>query len=187
MKVIQTALDGAFIIEPKLWGDARGFFAETYHKQRYREVGITLDFVQDNVSSSSRGVLRGLHYQHINAQGKLVYVLQGEVFDVAVDIRKGSPTFGQWAAVILSDKKLNQFWVPPGFAHGFCVLSEQAIFAYKCTNLYRPETEVSLLWNDADIGIEWPLASPTVSTKDEKGLLLKDIPIEKLPVYGQIY
>lgn len=158
MNVIRTSLHGVIIIEPKVFGDERGFFLETFHSGRYRDqTGIDLDFVQDNHSRSVKGVLRGLHFQKTKPQGKLVRVVRGKVFDVAVDIRKGSPSFGQWEGVILSEANKRQFWIPPGFAHGFLVLSDIADFEYKCTDYYDPQDEGSLMWNDSDVGIEWPL------------------------------
>ncbi len=181
MKTQQTALPGALILEPKVFGDARGFFMETWNRRRYVEAGLPGEFVQDNVSFSQHGVLRGLHYQHPNAQGKLVYVLQGEVFDVAVDVRVGSPTFGRWAGVTLSAENRRQFWVPPGFAHGFCVTGETALFCYKCTELYAPEHEGSILWNDPAIGIAWPLEHPALSAKDAAAPPLAEISRARLP------
>ena len=156
MKVLETAIPGVLVIEPDFFGDERGFFFESWNRERYREAGLDADFVQDNVSFSRRGVLRGLHFQNPHPQGKLVQVLQGEVFDVAVDIRRGSPTFGQWHAERLSARDKRQFYVPPGLAHGFLVLSETALFSYKCTDFYAPESEGAVIWNDPDIGIEWP-------------------------------
>lgn len=176
MKVIETKLPGVVIIEPKVFGDERGFFLETFHADRYRELaGICYAFVQDNHSRSSRGVLRGLHFQRTRPQGKLVRVVEGEVFDVAVDVRPGSATFGQWAGVILSGENKRQFWVPPGFAHGFVVLSDTADFEYKCTDYYQPADEACLLWNDPDVGIDWPIENPQLSEKDLQGRLLKDL------------
>ena len=175
MKVTQTPLAGLLIIEPKVFGDERGFFLETWSRQRYQEMGINVDFVQDNLSFSRRGVLRGLHFQNPQPQGKLVYVLQGEVFDVAVDIRKGSPTFGQWHGVVLSDDNKRQFWVPAGFAHGFCVTSDTALFTYKCTELYAPQHERSIRWDDPSLAIDWPITEPQVSDKDRLAPLLADI------------
>jgi dTDP-4-dehydrorhamnose 3,5-epimerase len=170
MKVIQTDVQDVMIIEPKVFGDERGFFLETFQADRYRELaGINLEFVQDNHSRSSKGVLRGLHFQKSNPQGKLVRVVRGEVFDVAVDIRKNSPTFGKWAGVILSEENKKQFWVPPGLAHGFVTLSDTADFEYKCTDYYDPTDEGCLMWNDSDIGIDWPINSPSLSEKDAKG------------------
>ena len=183
MQVLTTSLPGVLILEPRVFGDARGFFMESWSRARYAEVGIDVDFVQDNLSFSRRGVLRGLHFQNPHAQGKLVYVLQGAVHDVAVDIRVGSPSFGQWTAVELSAENRRQFYIPPGFAHGFCVTSETALFAYKCTDVYHPETEGSVLWNDPDLGIDWPLADPELSAKDRAGLRLAEFPPERLPRY----
>lgn len=180
MNVIPTEIPGLLIVEPKVFGDARGFFMETWNRQRYQEAGLDCDFVQDNVSLSRRGILRGLHFQNPKGQGKLVYVLQGEVFDVAVDIRRSSPTFGHWHGLSLSAENNRQFYIPPGFAHGFAVLSETALFAYKCTELYAPQNEMTLAWNDAEVGIKWPLESPRLSEKDARGLRLRDIPADRL-------
>ena len=157
MNVIPTKLKDCVIIEPKVFGDERGFFLETFQAERYREqTGIDLTFVQDNHSRSQKGVLRGLHFQKTKPQGKLVRVVRGEVFDVAVDIRTGSPSFGQWEGVILSEENKRQFWVPPGFAHGFLVLSDTADFEYKCTDYYDPSDEGSLSWDDGELAIQWP-------------------------------
>jgi len=175
MKVIETSLPGVLIIEPKVFPDARGFFVETYNKDRYRNSGVLPEFVQDNLSFSSRGVLRGLHYQNPHAQGKLVYVLQGEVWDVAVDIRRDSAQFGQWTAVTLSSENKKQFYIPPGFAHGFCVLSETALFTYKCTDLYHPECDGGVRWDDPTIGIQWPITAPILSEKDRNLPLLEEL------------
>ncbi|AKL40130.1 MULTISPECIES: dTDP-4-dehydrorhamnose 3,5-epimerase [Serratia] len=176
MQVTDTKIAGVKIIQPKVFGDARGFFLETFEEKRYREMlGIDLNFVQDNHSRSSRGVLRGLHFQKINPQGKLVRVVRGEVFDVAVDIRPDSPTYGAWEGVILSEENKTQFWVPPGLAHGFVVLSEVADFEYKCTDYYNPAHEGCLLWNDPAIGIDWPIANPQLSEKDKVGKLLGEL------------
>ena len=178
MKVINTNIPEVKIIEPKVFGDERGFFLETYSEERYNELlELDLHFVQDNHSRSTKGVLRGLHFQKNNPQGKLVRVVRGEVFDVAVDIREGSPTFGQYASVVLSEENKKQFWVPEGFAHGFLVLSDSADFEYKCTNYYDPSSEGCLLWNDPELGIEWPLQdlAPLLSEKDKQGKLLKDL------------
>ncbi len=183
MKIFETALPGVVIIEPSVFGDERGFFMETWNKQRYANAGIPANFVQDNLSFSCRGVLRGLHFQNPNSQGKLVSVLQGVVFDVAVDIRSGSPTFGQWTAVILSHDNKRQFYVPEGFAHGFCVTSETALFSYKCTDRYNAEAEGSVLWNDQDLEIDWPIDNPELSVKDKEGMRLKDFSAEQLPKY----
>ena len=183
MNTVGTGIPGMLIFEPDVFGDARGFFLETYNEARYREHGLPA-FVQDNLSYSERGVLRGLHFQHPNAQGKLVSVLQGEVFDVAVDVRVGSPTFGRWTGVYLSGENKRQLYVPEGFAHGFVVTGDAALFQYKCTAYYSPKTEHSLLWNDPDIGIEWPVDKPSLSAKDRAALPLSEIPAERLPRYG---
>jgi len=167
MNVVKTKLHDCVIIEPKVFGDERGFFLETFQAERYADLaGITLSFVQDNHSRSSKAVLRGLHYQKTKPQGKLVRVVRGEVYDVAVDIRQGSPTFSQWEGVILSEENKRQFWVPPGFAHGFLVLSDTADFEYKCTDYYDPSDEGSILWNDSDLNIPWPIDNPLLSNKD---------------------
>jgi dTDP-4-dehydrorhamnose 3,5-epimerase len=183
MIVETTPLPGVRLLKPKVYGDARGFFIETWNRRRYAEAGLDLDFVQDNLSYSRRGILRGLHFQNPQPQGKLVQVLEGEVFDVAVDIRLGSPTFGRWHGVILSAENHHQFYVPEGFAHGFCVISETALFAYKCTDFYRPDTEHSLRWDDPDLAISWPIADPILSAKDQAGRCLRDFPRESLPVF----
>ncbi|RRO08361.1 dTDP-4-dehydrorhamnose 3,5-epimerase [Pectobacterium aquaticum] len=176
MQVIDTIIHGAKIIQPKVFGDARGFFLETFEKRRYQEMlDIDVDFVQDNHSRSSKGVLRGLHFQKTKPQGKLVHVVRGEVFDVAVDIRPGSPTYGVWEGVILAEENKTQFWLPPGLAHGFVVLSDIADFEYKCTDYYDPSDEDCLLWNDPDLSIEWPISTPQLSEKDKLGKLLKDL------------
>jgi len=176
MKVTETRVQGVKLIEPKVFGDERGFFLETFQKERYKALlDIDLDFVQDNHSRSSQGVLRGLHFQTSRPQGKLVRVVRGEVFDVAVDIRPGSPTFGQWAGVYLSEENKNQFWVPPGLAHGFVVISEFADFEYKCTDYYDPQNEGCLLWNDPELNIEWPVTEPLLSSKDAQGKLFREL------------
>ena len=180
MKVTTCEISGLLILEPKIFTDSRGFFLETFNQTRYREVGLSADFVQDNLSFSGRGTLRGLHFQNPNSQGKLVQVLQGEVFDVAVDIRRSSPTFARWHGLLLSGQNKQQFYIPQGFAHGFVVLSEAALFHYKCTMFYSPKDELSIRWDDPDIGIEWPIKAPLVSEKDTKGLRLRDIPPERL-------
>lgn len=180
MNVIAVELQGLLIIEPKVFGDARGFFMETWNRNRYREAGLTADFVQDNLSFSRRGALRGLHFQNPVPQGKLVSVLQGEVFDVAVDLRRSSPTFGKWHGLTLSGENKRQFFVPAGFGHGFAVMSETALFHYKCTEIYAPGNELTIRWDDPDLGIKWPLQDPTLSEKDAKGLLLKNVPRERL-------
>ena len=180
MNVEATAIEGVLVLQPKVFGDARGFFMETWNRQRYREAGLDWNFVQDNVSLSRRGILRGMHFQNPAPQGKLVFVLEGEVFDVAVDIRRSSPTFGRWHGLNLSADNKRQFFVPPGFAHGFAVLSETALFAYKCTEYYMPQNELALAWNDPDIGIPWPLDNPQLSEKDARGPRLKDLPRDRL-------
>ncbi|TMW77729.1 dTDP-4-dehydrorhamnose 3,5-epimerase [Thauera sp. UPWRP] len=176
MKVIETALPGVLIIEPKAFGDHRGFFLETFQVERYREAGITLPFVQDNHSRSQRGVLRGLHFQKTRPQGKLVSVSRGAVYDVAVDIDPTSATYGKFVGVELSDDNHRQMWVPPGYAHGFCVLSEVADFQYKCTDFYFPADEGGLAWNDPDVGIPWPIEAPQLSAKDANNPRLRDFP-----------
>lgn len=183
MRCFDTALPGVKILEPHLYTDSRGFFMETWNAPRYGEFGIPGQFVQDNLSFSTKGVLRGLHYQWPAPQGKLVQVLQGTVFDVAVDIRCGSPTFGQWVGVRLSADNKWQLYIPEGFAHGFCVLSDTALFAYKCTELYIPQNEAGILWNDAALGISWPVAEPILSAKDKQHPHLKDIPATRLAEY----
>ncbi|MDB9916171.1 dTDP-4-dehydrorhamnose 3,5-epimerase [Pseudomonadales bacterium] len=176
MKISHSKLKGCVIIEPRVFGDERGFFLETFQAVRYeQEAGIDLPFVQDNHSRSARDVLRGLHFQKTKPQGKLVRVVRGEVYDVAVDIRKGSATFGEWEGVILSEDNKKQFWVPPGFAHGFVVLSDAADFEYKCTDYYDPSDEGSILWSDPDLDIPWPIANPVLSTKDESAKRLVDL------------
>lgn len=176
MKIIDTKIKGVKIIEPIVYKDARGYFLETFSKQRYlTALGIKEDFVQDNQSRSKRNVLRGMHYQSQNPQGKLVRVVSGEVFDVAVDIRLDSATFGEWVGVYLTADNHKQFWIPPGLAHGFVVLSDYADFEYKCTNYYDPHSEKCLLWNDSDIGIEWPISDPILSEKDQQGLSFKEL------------
>jgi len=186
MNVIQTELPEVVLIEPDVFGDSRGFFCETFSVKRYVQAGITAAFVQDNVSFSQKKVIRGLHYQHPNAQGKLVQVLSGTVYDVAVDIRRGSPFFGKWIGAKLSCRNHRQLYIPPGFAHGFCVLSQTAFFCYKCTEFYDPNCEGGIIWNDPDINIQWPIERPELSKKDAAYGLLKDIPIEKLPCYGEV-
>jgi dTDP-4-dehydrorhamnose 3,5-epimerase len=176
MNVIKTKLDGCVIIEPKVFGDERGFFLETFQAERYAsEAGIKLPFVQDNHSRSSKSVLRGLHFQKNKPQGKLVRVVRGQVYDVAVDIRKVSPTYGQWEGLILSEENKTQLWVPPGFAHGFVVLSDTADFEYKCTDYYDPSDEGCILWNDSDLDIPWPIDNPILSNKDATSDRLTDL------------
>ena len=183
MKVIATRLPEVKIIEPKVNEDARGFFMETWNQARYVEHGLPAVFVQDNLSFSQKGVLRGLHFQNPNSQGKLVYVLQGEVFDVAIDIRVGSPTFGEWVGVTLSSENKRQFYIPEGFAHGFCVTSETALFVYKCTEIYDSQSEYGVSWQDPDLAIQWPLEQPVLSEKDLKYPRLKEIEAKFMPRY----
>ncbi|MFN4262997.1 MAG: dTDP-4-dehydrorhamnose 3,5-epimerase [Thioalkalivibrionaceae bacterium] len=173
MQIIETAITDVKIIEPRVFRDARGFFHENWNVERFAAIGLDLVFVQDNHSRSGRHTLRGLHYQHQYPQGKLVRVVRGAVFDVAVDMRRSSPTFGRWVGVVLDDEQCRQLWVPPGFAHGFLTLSETADFVYKCTDFYHPEDEHTIRWDDAEIGIEWPIADPSeiqVSAKDAAGI-----------------
>ena len=183
LKVLPTKLAGVYIIEPQVFSDARGFFMETYHQRRYTESGINCNFVQDNLSRSVRGALRGLHYQVQQPQAKLIQVIKGAVFDVVVDIRRGSPSFGQWIGVDLSEENKRQLFVPQGFAHGFCALSEAADLVYKCTDFYAPEDEGGILWSDPDLAIDWPVAEPLISAKDSRLPRLAAVPPEKLPSY----
>lgn len=181
MKIIDTLIPDVKILEPNVFGDDRGFFMETFRDTWFKENIADVNFVQDNHSKSKQGILRGLHFQTENTQGKLVRVTSGEVFDVAVDIRKGSETYGQWVGEYLSAENKRQLWVPEGFAHGFYVTSESAEFVYKCTDYYHPASEVSLAWNDKDIAIDWPIKGmPLLSEKDEKGLIFKDLTALKL-------
>jgi dTDP-4-dehydrorhamnose 3,5-epimerase len=184
MKVIDTQIPGVVVIEPLVHGDARGFFYESYNAEKYKSSGLDLTFVQSNVSRSAHGVLRGLHYQWPNPQGKLVSVLEGEVYDVAVDIRVGSPMFGRWAAAVLSAQNKRHFWVPEGFAHGFAVLSDFATFSYQCTALYDRAADAGIRWNDGDVAVDWPISAPQLSEKDERAPFLRDVPHEKLPRYA---
>ena len=184
MKVIETDLPGCLVLEPQVFGDERGFFYESFNRDKLRAAGLDLEFVQGNVSSSSEGVLRGLHYQWPRPQGKLVSVLEGEVWDVAVDIRRGSPTFGRWTAVVLSAENKRHFWIPPGFAHGFVTLSERALFTYLCTETYDREADAAIRWNDARLAIDWPVARPQLSDKDARAPFLEDVPDDRLPVYA---
>jgi len=183
MKITRTRLPGAFIIEPRVFPDGRGYFFESYNRERFFLHGIRDEFVQDNVSFSVKDALRGLHYQSPHSQAKLVQVLSGEVFDVAVDIRAGSPFFGRWEGVILSSENKRQFYIPAGFAHGFCVLSDTAVFSYKCDDFYAPDCEGGILWSDPGLGIDWPVKTPLLSEKDKAFPYLKDIPRERLPVF----
>jgi dTDP-4-dehydrorhamnose 3,5-epimerase len=182
VKVIETDLPGCLIIEPKILGDDRGFFYENWNKKTFSSHGLgDIEIQQANVSSSSRGVLRGLHYQWPKPQGKLIQVLQGEVYDVAVDIRADSPHFGCWTAVILSAENKRQFWIPEGFAHGFVALSEQAIFSYLCTDIYNVECDAGIRWDDARLAIDWPVSAPVLSNKDAKLPFINEITIDRLP------
>lgn len=175
----KTEIEGVYVIEPKVFGDNRGYFIETYNEQEFKNNGLDYNFVQDNQSKSKKGVLRGLHFQKTHPQAKLVRVLEGEVFDVAVDLRKGSKTYGKWVGVILSEENKKQFMIPRGFAHGFVVLSETAVFAYKCDDFYHPEDEGGIMWNDPDINIEWPYKGELLlSEKDKVHPLLKDCRVE---------
>ena len=176
MKITESKLDGVYIIEPKIFQDNRGLFLETFRVSDYKnKVGISETFVQDSISRSSQGVLRGMHFQKNNSQGKLVHTLKGEVFDVVVDIRKDSKTFGSWIGEYLSEENRKQFWIPPGLAHGFVVISEYADLYYKLTQYYDPVDEGCLIWNDGDVGIKWPINEPMLSPKDREGLLFKEL------------
>ena len=181
MRVIETELADCWVLEPKVFNDERGYFYETWNKQTFAELGLNLEFKQANLSSSTRGVLRGLHYQWPKPQGKLVQVLEGEAYDVAVDIRSNSPNYGRWVAVILSAENKRQLWMPPGFAHGFVALSERVTFSYLCTEIYDASCDANLRWDDASLAIDWPVSNPTLSNKDAKAPFLCDIPPEKLP------
>jgi len=181
MKVVAASIPGLLIIEPVVHGDDRGFFMESYSRDRYARSGMAAEFVQDNLSLSAKGILRGLHLQHPNDQAKLCFVLEGEVFDVAVDVRIGSPTFGRWEGITLSSENKRQFYIPPGFAHGFCVMSERAMFSYKCSDFYSAPHEIGVAWDDPEIGIEWPMVSPRLSAKDQQNPRLRDIAAEHLP------
>jgi len=184
MNVKTTAIPGVLLIEPQVFGDERGWFLESWQKRRYVEHGISEPFVQDNHTFSRRGVLRGLHIQHPHGQGKLVQVLTGEVFDVVVDVRRGSPYFGHWVGAHLSAENHHQFFVPKGFAHGYCVLSEKALLSYKCTGTYHPETQFAVRWDDPALDINWPLDMPPIlSDKDRDAPLLSEIPEAQLPKY----
>jgi dTDP-4-dehydrorhamnose 3,5-epimerase len=182
MKFLPTQLPGVLLVEPDVYRDQRGWFVETYHVQKYQEAGILLPFVQDNCSSSVHGTLRGLHLQMTRPQGKLIRVIRGEIFDVAVDVRRGSPTFASWVGVNLSGQDFKQIYIPPGFAHGFCVLSDVAEVEYKCTDVYAPGGEVTIRWDDPRIAIQWPIERPLLSTKDAAGQLLNDLG-DQLPDY----
>jgi len=184
VRFIETELRGVILIEPVVFQDRRGHFLETYHEKKYAAAGIPGPFIQDNFSRSVRDTLRGLHYQLKHAQGKLVMVVEGAVFDVSVDIRKGSPMFGKWVGLELSAENKRQLYIPPGFAHGFCVISDVASVVYKCTNFYAPEGERGIIWNDRTLGIRWPVQHPLLSSKDEAYKTLADMASE-LPVYGE--
>jgi dTDP-4-dehydrorhamnose 3,5-epimerase len=184
LKRVDTSLPEVCVIEPSVLMDSRGFFLETYHRNKYVALGITDDFVQDNHSRSSRGVLRGLHYQLRHPQAKLCRVIEGEVLDVAVDIRTGSPTLGKWASVVLSAAKHNQIYVPKGFAHGFLVLSESAQFLYKCSDFYESADERGIAWNDPELNIDWGISRPLLSDRDLRNSRLSEVPKQLLPEYG---
>jgi len=185
MKILETSLPGVMVFEPRVFGDKRGFFLETFRDDIFKDAGIHESFVQDNHSRSSKGVLRGLHYQLIQPQGKLVRVTRGGVFDVAVDVRKGSPAFGQWYGTTLDEESMRMMYIPQGFAHGFVVLSETADFIYKCTDYYHPESEQGILWNDSEIGIKWPIVDTKLSQKDTENPILSLQSAESLPEYKQ--
>ena len=180
MKFEETPLAGVYLLQPRVFGDQRGFFMESWNRETFRQAGFEMDFVQDNHSRSRRGILRGMHYQTRHTQGKLVRVTAGEVYDVVVDLRRDSPTLGKWHGVSLSEENQSMLWIPPGFAHGFYVRSDYADFQYKCTDIYHPESEISLAWNDPTVGIRWPLADgeiPTLSDKDRAGLAWGECPL----------
>lgn len=183
MKVTPTRLPEVLLIEPDVFGDPRGFFFEVWSHRRYETLGIDVQFVQDNVSRSEHGVLRGMHLQHPHGQGKLVSVLAGEVFDVAIDVRPASPRFGQWVGVTLSATNHSQLYIPPGFAHGFCVTGSEALFSYKCTDFYSRENELGVRWDDPAVGIAWPIRDPVLSDKDKAYPTLAEIPVDQLPPY----
>ena len=184
MKVIESDLPGCLVLEPQVFGDERGFFYESFNHDKLAAHGLQPAFVQGNVSSSTRGVLRGLHYQWPKPQGKLVSVLEGEVWDVAVDIRRGSPTFGRWTAVVLSAENKRHFWIPEGFAHGFVTLSERALFTYLCTATYDRTADAGIRWDDPALAIDWPVSAPLLSDKDARAPLLGEVPEDRLPVFA---
>ncbi len=186
LKIIKTDIPDVLIIEPEVFGDARGVFKETYHEKKYLEAGIKVRFNQDNHSRSGKGVIRGLHYQLKNPQAKLVFVLKGSVFDVAVDIRRGSPWFGKWTGTVLTQDNHRQMFIPEGFAHGFCVLDETADFIYKCSSLFDPSDDRGILWSDPQIGIKWSIRNPVVSEKDMALPCLSDVDEDLLPVYERL-
>ena len=181
MNIVTTSIEGILIIEPEVYEDSRGFFMETYNSDRYMKAGIDTVFVQDNLSYSVKNTVRGLHFQIKNPQAKLLQVITGEIFDVAVDIRQGSATFGKWTGFHLSDRNRRQLFIPQGFAHGFCVLSETAHFLYKCSDFYAPDDEGGIIWSDPDIGIDWPVEDPIISEKDKQYPNLSDLTEEQLP------
>lgn len=181
MNCIETGISGLLIIEPEVYGDERGFFMETWHSGRYADAGLPEHFVQSNVSRSTAGVVRGLHYQYPNPQGKLIQVLEGKIFDVAVDIRSDSPTFREWVGVELSDRSHRQLYVPEGFAHGFCVLGQAATISYLCTRVFSAEADAAIAWDDPDIGVEWPIQPASLSARDSSAPRLAEIPIDCLP------
>jgi len=183
MKIITTSIGGILIIETRTFKDKRGFFMETYHQKKYNTYGINATFVQDNLSYSLKNTLRGLHFQMKHPQAKLIQVISGEIFDVAVDLRPGSDTFGKWTGIHLSDENRRQVFLPEGFAHGFCVLSEFALFYYKCSDFYTPDDESGIIWSDPDIGIEWPVINPIISEKDNQYHKLIDLTAEQLPSF----
>jgi len=183
MKVVETDLPGCLVLEPRVFEDARGFFYESFNQDKFAAVGLAPRFVQGNVSRSSQGVLRGLHFQNPKAQGKLVSVLEGEVWDVAVDIRRGSPDYGRWTGVVLSEANKRHLWIPEGFAHGFVTLSERALFTYLCTDTYDPAADAGIRWDDPRLAIDWPVAQPLLSDKDARLPLLDELPPERLPLY----
>ena len=184
MRIIETGLPGCLVIEPAVFEDDRGFFFEAWNAQTSGPHGLPTMFVQSNVASSTRGVLRGLHYQWPNPQGKLVSVLEGEVYDVAVDVRRRSPTFGRWTACVLSASNRRQMWIPEGFAHGYAVLSERAVFSYLCTAAYEKAADAAVRWDDPCIAIDWPVTEPVMSAKDARAPLLADVPADRLPTCG---
>jgi len=184
VKLVETDLPGCVVLEPRVFGDDRGFLFESFNLDKFAAHGLSPAFVQGNVSSSAAGVLRGLHYQWPNPQGKYVSVLEGEVWDVAVDIRRGSPHFGKWAAVLLSAENRRHLWIPEGFAHGFVVLGERALVNYLCTATYDPAADAGIRWNDAELSIDWPVAEPVLSAKDAKAPFLADVPPERLPIFA---
>ena len=183
MKVTQTDLPGCVVVEPQVFGDDRGHFFESFNRDKLAAHGLAPNFVQGNVSTSARGVLRGLHYQWPKPQGKYVSVLEGEVWDVAVDIRRGSPHYGRWTAVLLTAENKRHFWIPEGFAHGFAVLSERATFTYLCTETYDRDADAGILWNDPELAIDWPIAEPLLSAKDAQAPPLSDVAVDRLPIY----